>query len=98
MQLHSGSIVTISGPDGGTCKGRVAEILTPDHMPDLEGRPASAAAAVLAEWHVTRVAMISHWAGRKRQVVFAALEIEGQWYDMHRQPLTIEPAAQWEIN
>jgi hypothetical protein len=44
----------------------------------------------MREWGVTRVAMISYHANREQELMFAALEVDGEWYDLQRQHLTLE--------
>lgn len=92
MGLKKGSQVSISAPGRGTTIGVIEDIRTRNEMPPLDGFDVTgeyAPHSILAEWKVSRVAVISYTMHSGLDVMFTALEIEGQWWDLKRQPLTI---------
>ena len=91
MEITPGMRLLIEAPGRGACYGRVEQLTTPAALPDLPDLPAEAARAVLAEWHVQRVALISYHAAPGAEFAFTALQIAGHWFDLQRQPLTLTP-------
>lgn len=100
MALRLGDRVQVRAR-AGVVYGRVEAVSTtaalpdlaaaaPSMRPELEGQHEEAR-AILEEWGVSRVAMISYAPapGRPDRLIFAALEVDGQWFDMQHQPLTI---------
>ncbi len=83
--------VQVSG-EAGTVIGRIEEIRTIDELPEV---PAGvfgdfAPTAVLRGLGVERVAYISYHASAEQQLIFAALEIRGEWFDLRHQKLELE--------
>jgi hypothetical protein len=70
--------------------GRIEEIRTPAELPTLPGMSADEAREILAEWGVSRMAWITYHASPEQQYMFVALEIDGKWFDLHRQELELE--------
>ena len=97
--LRVNTKVRISAPGVGECIGRIEDIRSVDDMPDLPGFEKEGEFApreILREWGVTRHAAISYHAGPDQDVIFAALEIDGEWYDQRQQKLTLEIVGQYE--
>jgi hypothetical protein len=93
LNLQTNTKVRISAAGQGVAIGRVEDIRPPEEMPDLAGfsdRGEFAPRQTMREWGVTRVAMISYHADREQELLFAALEVDGEWYDLQRQHLTLE--------
>jgi hypothetical protein len=93
LNLLTNMKVRISAAGQGAVIGRVEDIRPPAEMPDLAGfstRGEFAPRQIMREWGVTRVAMISYHATREQELMFAALEVDGEWYDLQRQHLTLE--------
>jgi hypothetical protein len=82
--------------EAGTVIGRIEEVQTVDEMPDLSGETGLptvgpfAPKNIMREWGVTRVAAITYHTSSDQQLMFAALEIGGEWFDLKRQKLEIE--------
>jgi hypothetical protein len=81
--------IRISGA-AGEVFGRIEEIRTPAELPALPGMSADEAREILAEWGVSRMAWITYHASPEQQYMFVALEIDGKWFDLHRQELELE--------
>jgi len=93
LNLRTNTRVRISAACQGAVIGRVEDIRPPAEMPDLAGfsdRGEFAPRQIMLDWGVTRVAMISYHANRELDLMFAALEVDGEWYDLQRQHLTLE--------
>jgi hypothetical protein len=88
--IEAGQRVTITAAAQGTCRGIVESVTTPDNLPDLGEIKAAPAREVLQEWTATHLAVITYHDGR-RDLTFCAFRIAGNWYDLHRQRLEIEP-------
>jgi hypothetical protein len=78
--------------------GSVVQVITPAEMPDIEelGTALShEARRIVTDWGVERLAVLSHQLidrqGRVQEVWFVALFLGGGWWDLQRQPITIEP-------
>lgn len=96
-ELRTLTRVRISAEGLGACIGRIEDIRQPSELPDIPDlMGADVPRTVLEEWGVTRLAMISYHNYPGQQVMFAALEIEGKWYDLRRQELTLEVVGQYE--
>jgi hypothetical protein len=88
--MKQGDCVRISGA-AGVVNGRVEELRTPAELPELPDLSIGPVRDVLAEIECTRVAILSYAYGREHtKLIFAALECDGQWYDLRNQELTIE--------
>jgi hypothetical protein len=97
LNLRPNSKVRISAAGQGAAIGRVEDIRPPAEIPDLAGfsdRGEFAPRQIMLEWGVTRVAMISYHANGEQELMFAALEVDGEWYDLERQHLTLEVVGQ----
>ena len=97
--LRINTKVRISAPGVGACVGRIEDIRAAADMPDLPGFDRSgefAPCEIMREGGVTRHAMISYHRTPEQEVIFTALEIGGDWYDLHRQKLTLEVIGQYE--
>jgi hypothetical protein len=85
-ELKSGAVVRIKGETSWSV-GRIEEMRKPEDLPEIVGAPsAELAAAILKEWQVTRIAIISHCG-----LIFAALETAEGWWDLNHQALIITP-------
>src|SRR4051812_31899494 len=93
--LRIGTRLKISAPGVGVCIGRVESLTSLTELPDILGMKLQVQ-AILAEWGVTRVGAISYHATAFAEMLFYALEIDGEWYDMRRQKLTLEIVGQHE--
>ena len=94
MTLSNNVRVRISG-EAGTVIGRVEDVRTIAEMPDLPelGLPIAGEFApknILRELGAERVAMISYHVSPDSQLMFAALEIGGEWFDLQHQKLELE--------
>lgn len=94
MTLSNNVRVRISG-EAGTVIGRVEDVRTVADMPDLPelGLPTAGEFApknTLRELGVTRVASISYHASPNAELMFTALEIAGEWFDLQHQKLELE--------
>lgn len=100
--MEKGLKVSISAPGRGTAAGVIEDIRTRNEMPNIDGFDITgetrglsiwreyAPRSILAEWKVSRVAVISYTMDDGLQVMFTALEIDGRWWDLKRQQLTLE--------
>jgi hypothetical protein len=92
--------VRICAPGRGACIGRIEDIRTPDDLPDIPGAwPQTGEFSprqIVRDWGVSRVAMISYEPTAGQELVFMALEVAGEWYDLHRQHLMLEVIGQYE--
>ena len=79
------------------CIGRIEDIRPVAELPEVAAMPVEMARSVLTEWGVTRVAMISYYTYPNCQLMFAALEIGGSWFDLSRQELGLEVVGQFAI-
>jgi len=98
MDLRNHQRVKISAEGIGSVVGRVEDICTPAAIPELPivlPEMRDEVVTVLAEWGVSRVAMISYYADAHVQYLFTALEIAGEWWDLKRQRLTLEVIGQF---
>ena len=94
MMLRSNQRVRITG-EAGSVVGRVEDIRTVDEMPAAAsvGVPASEYGEpgdMLREMGVQHVAAISYHTAPSAELMFTAIEIGGEWYDLRRQRLEIE--------
>jgi hypothetical protein len=94
MLLQSNLRVKISSDGIGEAIGRIEDIRPPAEMPYLSG--IEHPRAVLEEWGVSRVAMISYYAAPSSQFVFMALEIGGEWWDLKRRKLSLEVVGRFD--
>jgi len=92
--MRPGDAVRIGNPARGSVAGSVIELTTPAALPALpshsfDNLKTASVRAILREWHVEEIALLAYrWNGR--EVAFIALRISEAWYDLKRQPLTIE--------
>lgn len=94
MMLTNNARIRITG-DAGTVIGRVEDVRTVAEMPDLPelGLPTAGEFApknILRELGAERVAMISYHSSPDAELMFAALEIGGEWFDLQHQKLELE--------
>jgi hypothetical protein len=97
--MNPGDTVRVHNPQRGEVVASILELTTPAALPSLPSHgfdelKTRAARAILEEWHVSQIALLSYrWNGppAPREVCFFALRISGAWFDLKRQPLTIEP-------
>lgn len=94
-----GTRLRISAPGLGACIGTIEDIRAIDDLPDLPGftEAGFSAREILREWHVTRHALISYSPAPGVELMFSAVEIEGAWYDLRRQPLALEVIGQSSV-
>lgn len=97
LPLEAGSLIRISNPARGAVNGEIIDVRTPAELPSLSRKvwgklQVAAVRRILAEWRVTRCALVGYRYGAK-DVAFFALEINGRWYDLKRQELTLEVLA-----
>lgn len=93
LNLQANTKVRVSAAGQGPVIGRVEDIRPPAEVPDLAGfsdRGEFAPRQIMRVWGVTRVAMICYRANPELELMFAALAVDGEWYDLERQHLTIE--------
>ncbi len=86
--------VRISAEGIPACIGRIEDIRPIAELPDTDEMRADVPRSILAEWGVTRVAMISYYQFPEQQVMFAALELGGLWFDLQRKELMLEVVGQ----
>jgi hypothetical protein len=92
MEINKGDEIFISGA-AGHAEATIAEICKPEELPALtrdRRKRAEVVEILTIEWHVDRVAIINYNDGIK-DVCFAALEIQGRWYDLRHNALLILP-------
>ena len=94
MTLQNNQRVRITG-EAGTVIGRVEDVRTVDEMPDLPelGLPTAGEFAprnILRECGAVHVAAISYHASPDAELMFVALEIGGEWFDLKRKKLELE--------
>ena len=97
--LRMNTIELTSAPGAGECIGRIEDIRSVDDMPDLPGFEKEGEFSpreIMREWGVSRHAAITYHLTPDQEVVFVAIEIDGEWYDLHRQRLTLEIIGQYE--
>jgi hypothetical protein len=75
--------------DAGDVIGQVVDVCTPDELPLGPGHPTGEFISVLKEMNVSHLAHILYHCGDV-DVMFTALAIDGEWYDLHDQHLTLE--------
>ena len=93
MEIKVNSRVRISAPVRGMVVGEILDICASENMPDIGGFDTVgefAPRSILKEWNVSRVAHIGYQMADGQDVMFTAFEIEGEWYDLQTQPLTLE--------
>jgi hypothetical protein len=81
--LQANQRVRIDGGDRGDVVGRVEEVRPVGELP-AEVRTA------LEEWGVSRIAAITYHSSPAAQLIVTAVEIEGEWFDLDRNPMHIE--------
>lgn len=94
MTVRTNQRVRITG-EAGTVVGRVEDIRTVAEMPAAAevGAPLSEYGEpgdMLREMGVEHVAVISYHTSPNAELMFTAIEIGGEWFDLKRQRLTIE--------
>lgn len=96
MTIAANQRVRISG-EAGTVIGRIEDIRTVDEMPsgaelgvDLPTEGEYEPRNILRELGASRVAAISYHATPNSELLFTALEIDGEWFDLRRNKLTLE--------
>jgi hypothetical protein len=92
--LRNNQRVRISG-EAGTVVGRIEDIRTIAEMPAASavGVPLSEYGEpgdMLREMGVEHVAVITYHTTPNAELMFTAIEIGGEWYDLKRQKLEIE--------
>ena len=98
MTIQANQRVRITGETAGSVVGRVEGVQTVDEMPaaaelgvfDLPTGGEFEPRAILREMGVEHVAAISYHSSPNAELLFTALEIGGEWFDLRRQRLTIE--------
>lgn len=90
MKLETNQRVRIEVEGIGVSIGRVEDVRQVEDMPDIPGVRSREAKAIMREWHVTNVAMLSYHATPATQFLFCAIEIGGEWYDLKRQRLQLQ--------
>jgi hypothetical protein len=94
MSFTINSRVRVTGAPG-TVIGRIEEIRKVAELPDLPDagvpmRGPYAPRSILQEIGAERVALISYKTSPDNELIFAALEIGGEWFDLNKQKLEIE--------
>lgn len=94
MTLRSNQRVRITG-EAGTVVGRIEDIRTIAEMPAAAAVGVSVSefgepGDMLREMGVEHVAVITYHAAPSNELMFTAIEIGGEWFDLKRQRLTIE--------
>jgi hypothetical protein len=92
LQLKNHVRIRISSTPG-VAIGEILEIRPVDELPDLDGFETTgeyAPRSILLERKVSRVAVIGYTLDSGQEVMFMALEIDGQWWDLKGQRLKIE--------
>jgi len=89
MHLEVNARVRVTGA-AGEVLGRVEEIRPAAEVPDISGFDMEAGRKAFAALGVSRVAFISYYVASNCGLMFAALEIDGKWFDLLHQELTIE--------
>ena len=90
--MTTGDRVLVTGK-AGTVIATLEKLCAPSELPDLPipGAPSAAiAAGILQEIGVDQVAMISYPNDAGEMLVFAAVQIRGEWQDLKGQHLTIQ--------
>jgi hypothetical protein len=89
--IRAGELVIVDYASGrvGPVFGQVLSCTPRAELPDVAQLGAEAR-AILTEWDVSHVAMIGYKRGCI-DVCFAALHLQGRWFDMQRQELSITP-------
>jgi hypothetical protein len=99
VTLQANQRVRITGDlTAGSVVGRVEDIRSVDEMPaaaelgvfDLPAGGEFEPRAIMREMGVEHVAAISYHTAPNAELLFTALEIGGEWFDLKRQRLTIE--------
>jgi hypothetical protein len=95
-ELREDTPVRVSGKRG-TIHATIQRIAHPDALPLLPDIPADLSkefSQIMQEWGVTRVALIAYPAAVYPEpggfdLMFAAIEVDGKWWDMQHQLLEI---------
>ena len=92
MTLRTNTRVRITGAEGYSVVGRVEEIRAVGDLPDVPDRAGVILAPreILSEIGAAQVALISYKTSPENELIFAALEIGGEWFDLRKQKLEIE--------
>lgn len=95
--MRAGELVIVSGPPGDVI-ALVEQSSAPADLPAIGGAPdVDVVRAIMAEFDVVEIALLSYAQARKGTLVFVALRTgAGEWFDLQRQRLTItalEPAV-----
>lgn len=95
--LRNGTRVRVSAPELGAVVGEIVDIRAPGDLPEISEDPELGAHTrdLLRTWGVTRVAMIAYNYGGQ-MVIFVAMEVNDNWYDLQRRRLAIEIVGQVE--
>ena len=90
--LLTNSRVQVTGEAGFSIIGRIEEIRTIAELPDVPDRATviPAQKAVLRELGAEKFALISFKTSPDHELMFAAVEIGGEWFDLRKQKLEIE--------
>lgn len=91
-KFRQGDAVKITGAAGSQI-GTVEADTIPDELPDLPfpAPPRALAVAILKQWNVKRLLLISHPYTLIEEALFCAVTLDGNsWFDLCRHPLTIE--------
>ena len=75
----------------GTVLGTVADLKAPGELPPVPGMDIAVVRTILEEWHVAHAGVFKYpWGDGETDVMFVAFCINGEWFDLRRQRLTIE--------
>jgi hypothetical protein len=102
VTLQANQRVRITGETAGSVVGRVEDVRTVDEMPaaapelGLPDEGEFEPRAIMREMGVEHVAAISYHSSPNAELLFTALEIGGEWFDLKRQRLTIEVIGLFE--
>lgn len=91
--LQAGQRVRITGA-AGSVYGQVLETATPPQLPSIQHAPAvELVRAILDEWGVHQLAMLTYTTAAGQPVMFLALSTSHGWRDLKGRRLTITPEA-----
>lgn len=91
----AGDLVIVTDSLRGTVTGRIEDVRTPDQdrCPGPGLLDEESATEILRDQGVARLAVISYRESDGVPLLFVAMEIEGEWQDLQRQPLNIRHYA-----
>ena len=93
--LKCGTVLRVTVGALGALVGRIEDLQDPAALPRLPhaGGAEREVGAILRDWQISRVAMISFRDGAG-EWMFAAFEIQGRWFDLNRNELRLEIIGQ----